>query len=238
MKEFHSQIFKEDFSIDDDIHITGTTTALGSLRAFSVTSDKELIVNSNLESTRGSIIANSSLEIGKDLISAKDIEVKGSCVVAGNIKCDKLIKGDKVQFNGSSLKANSIKARTITLGGNIKIQDCLNASESIWITINPRKTEVIINGMIRAPKVTILFFSFFSKLLLLPDILLNKLKKKTRLKRSYFLKNLNIQAQELIIQTLFPPERADIEFVDCNIDSQDIKFVQFKELKPNSYNEI
>jgi cytoskeletal protein CcmA (bactofilin family) len=222
MQEFHSQIFKDDFSIDDDIRISGTTSALGTLRAFSIRSEKELIVKSNLESTKGSISANSSLKIGKNLVSAKDILVGGSCIVAGNIE------GENILFNGPSLRANSIKARNITLYGNIDIQDDLIALESIWIPYNPRKTEVKIDGIIKAPKVTISFVGFFSKWLILPDFLLNKLKKKTRMKKGFLIKNLTIKAQELIVQTHYPPERVDIEFIDCDIDTPNIKFNQFK----------
>ncbi|MFX0085820.1 MAG: hypothetical protein ACFFAU_09105 [Candidatus Hodarchaeota archaeon] len=222
MQEFNSHIFNDDFSIADDIHISGTTSALGTLRAFSITSEKELIVNSNLESTKGSIRVNSSLKIGKNLISAKDIVVKGSCIVAGNIK------GDKIRFIGSSLKANSIKARTIALWGNIDIQNDLNASEYIWIPLNPRKTEVEIKGVIKAPKVTISFIGFFSKWLLLPDILFNKLNMKTRMKKAFLIKNLTIRAQELIIQTHYPSERVDVEFIDCDINTPNIIFEQFK----------
>ncbi len=221
MQEFNSHIFNDDFSIDDDIHISGTTSALGTLRAFSILSEKELIVNSNLESTKGSIKANSSLKIGKNLIAAKDIVVKGSCIVAGNIE------GDQFRFNGNSLKANSIKARNISLWGNIYIQNDLNASEYIWIPLNPRKTEVEIKGVINAPNVTIYFIGFFSKWLLLPDILLNKLNKKIRMKKTFQIKNLTIEAQELFIQTPYPSERADVEFIDCDIDTSNIIIKQF-----------
>jgi cytoskeletal protein CcmA (bactofilin family) len=231
MQEFQSRIFKDNFSIDDDMRISGTSSALGTLQAFSIVSEKELTVNSNLESTRGSIKAKSSLKIGKDLISAKDIEVRGSCIVAGNIE------GEKVRFYGSALKANSIKATTITLGGNIYIQDGLNALESIWIPLNPKRTEVKINGVIKAPEVTIAFVGFFSKWFLLPDILLNKLKKKTRLKKGFLIKNLSIKTQELIIQTYYPSERVDIEFIDCDIDAPNIEFVQVKNLDHLFFNE-
>ncbi|MFX1284461.1 MAG: hypothetical protein ACFFB5_12450 [Promethearchaeota archaeon] len=218
--KFHSQILKEDLILEDDLHITGVTTALGSIQVFSLISERALTVNEDLVTTRGSIYVNNSLKIGNDMISSENITVEGACEIKGNVR------GKVIRFNGKSVKVYSIEGKNIELWGDIKVERDINASESVWLPINPKKKGPSINGVINAPIVTISFLGFFTKWFLLPDIILNKLRIPTRMKKVFIIKNLSIEARKLVICTMYQPDRVDVQFIDSNIDADNIEFIQ------------
>lgn len=218
--KFHSKILKEDFILEDDLHITGETTAFGSIQVSSLISEKALTVNKGLITTRGSIIAKSTLKIGKDMISSENIAVEGACEIKGNVR------GERILFNGKSVKVCSIDGKNIELWGDIEVEKDINASESIWMLINPKRREPRINGVINAPIVTISFVGLFTKWFLLPGLILKKFRKQTRMKKVFMVKNLTIKAKELIIRSRYPPDRVDVQFIDSDIDVSTIEFVQ------------
>ena len=168
MIEFQSKTFNDDITINDDVHFTGSSTALGNMLAFSIISDKELNIAKNLTTTQGSVIARSSLIVGNDLISTKDIVVKGQCEVNNNII------GKRLSFFGPSLKAKSIKAKSIKVRGNISVQNDVTASETLDIEFNPRRFKINILGFIYSPKVTISFRGSFTKWFILSHTILKK----------------------------------------------------------------
>ncbi|UCG01069.1 MAG: hypothetical protein JSW11_15810 [Candidatus Heimdallarchaeota archaeon] len=217
--KFHSRILKEDFILEDNLHITGVTTALGSIQVFSLLSEKALTVNEDLVTTRGSIKAKSSLKIGNDLISSENITVEGACEIKGNVR------GKKICFNGKSLKVGSIEGKNIELWGDIAVEKNINASESIWIPIYPKKNSPRIIGVVNSPIVTISLVGLFTKWFLLPGTILHKLRMQTRMKKVLIVKNLSIQAKELVIRSNYPPDRVDVQFIDSNIDVSTIKFI-------------
>ncbi|MHA2248390.1 MAG: hypothetical protein ACXADY_25810 [Candidatus Hodarchaeales archaeon] len=218
--KFHSKILKEDYILEDDLYITGETTAFGSIQVFSLISERALTVNKNLVTTRGSINANNSLKIGNDLISAENITVEGPCEIKGDVR------GKKIRFKGNSVKVCSIEANSIEFWGDIEVENDINASESIWIPIHPKRKGPRINGLANAPIVTISFVGLFTKWFLLPDIILNRLRKQTRLKKVFIIKDLSIKANELVIRSRYPPDRMDVQFIDSNIDVSNIEYLQ------------
>ena len=220
MIEFQSKTFNDDITINDDVHFTGSSTALGNMLAFSIISDKELNIAKNLTSTQGSVIARSSLIVGNDLISTKDIVVKGQCVVNNNII------GKRLSFFGPSLKAKSIRAKSIKVRGNVSIHNDVTASETLDIELNPRRFKVNILGLIYSPKVNISFRGSFSKWFILSHTILKKFGKKTRRKRNFTIENLNIEAKELIILTYYPPEKVNVEYINSNINVLNIEIKQ------------
>lgn len=227
MIEIHSKTFNDDIEFNDDVHITGTINAMGNLTAYSIKSDEELTIAKNLESKQGSIIANSTLVIGHNLISAQDIVVNGDCKVNGDII------GKKIFLRGSIIKGTQLKGDLIKIRGKIRgkvsIQKDITATESIDIAINPKRSETNISGIIHAPNVIISFTGSFSKLLLLPDMILKKLGKKTQLKRDFYVKNLNIETEDLIIRTYYPPERINVDYTNSEIDARTIKIEQIQD---------
>ncbi len=215
--KIHSKIMKEDYILEDDLYITGETTAFGSIQVFSLISERALIVNENLVTTKGSIHAKNSLKIGNDIISAENITVEGPCEIKGNVR------GEKIRFNGKSVKVCSIEGKIIELWGDIEVENDINASDSIWIPINPKRKGPRINGLINAPRITISFVGLFTKWFLLPDIILNKLRKQIRMKKVFIIKNLSIKAK--VICSRYPPNRMDVH-IDSNIDVSNIEYIQ------------
>ncbi|MFX0210549.1 MAG: hypothetical protein ACFFDT_31505 [Candidatus Hodarchaeota archaeon] len=217
--KFYSGILKEDVILEDDLHITGETTAYGSIQAFSLLSEGALTVNEDLVTTRGSITAKNSLKIGKDMISAENITVEGVCEIKGNVQ------GKKIRFDGKSVKVHAIEGENVELRGDIEVETDLHASESISIPIHPKRKGPRINGVVSAPIVTIFFGSLFSKWFLLPDRILKTFRKQTRMKKGFLIKNLSVKARELVIRSRYPPDRVDVQFINSNIDVSNIKFI-------------
>ncbi|MFX0206216.1 MAG: hypothetical protein ACFFDT_09525 [Candidatus Hodarchaeota archaeon] len=218
--KFYSRILKEDFILEDNLHITGETTAYGSIQAFSLLSEGPLTVNEDLVTTRGSITAKNSLKIGQDIISAENITVEGVCEIKGNVR------GKKIRFNGKSTKVRAIEGENIELWGDIEVEMDLHASESISIPIHPKRKSPRITGVVNAPIVTIFYGGLFSKWVLLPDRILKKFRKQTRMKKILIIKDLSIKAKELVIRSRYPPDRVDVKFIDSNIDVSNINFIQ------------
>jgi cytoskeletal protein CcmA (bactofilin family) len=216
----YSGILKEDFILEDDLHITGETTAYGSIQAFSLLSEGPLTVNEDLVTTRGSITAKSALKIGKNVISAENITVEGVCEINGNVR------GKKIRFSGKSVKVCAIDGENIELWGDIEVEADLHASESISIPIHPKRRGPRINGVVNAPIVTIFYGGLFSKWVLLPDRILKRLRKQTRMKKVFLIKDLSIKAKELVIRSRYPSDRVDVKFIDSNIDVSNINFIQ------------
>ncbi|MFX0052065.1 MAG: hypothetical protein ACFFAJ_16465 [Candidatus Hodarchaeota archaeon] len=205
--------------MEDDLHITGETTADGSIQVFSLLSEGALTVNEDLVTTRGSITAKNSLKIGKDIISAENITVEGTCEIKGNVR------GKKIRFSGKSVKVHAIEGENIELWGDVEVETDLHASESISIPIHPKRKGPRITGVVNAPIVTIFYGGLFSKWFLLPDRILKKLRKQTRIKKVFLIKDLSIKARELVIRSRYPPDRVDVQFIDSNIDVSNINFI-------------
>lgn len=217
--KFHSKIFNEDLILEDDLHITGETTAHGSIQVFSLISERTLTVNEDLETTKGSVNANGSLKIGNNLISSENITVEGTCEIKGDVR------GKNISFTGKSVKAFTIEGKNIELWGDIEIEKDVTASESVGIAIHPKKKGPRIIGVVTAPIVTITFLGLFTKWFLLPGTILTKLGMQSRMKKVFIINNLSIQATELIIRSDYPPDRVDVQFIDSNLVVSNISYV-------------
>ena len=145
------------------------------------------------------------------------------------IEVNNNIIGKRLSFFGPSLKAKSIRAKSIKVRGNISIQNDVTASETLDIEFNPRRFKINILGFIYSPKVTISFRGSFTKWFILSHTILKKFGKKTRRKRNFTIENLNIEAKELIILTHYPPEKVNVEYINSNIN---VLNIEIKQLKP------
>ena len=117
LKEYSVTKFFAETEIQDDVTISGSSMAQESFLSFSLELKNDFFVNKDLKTTKGSINAKSCLQVGGNLISSGDITVQKSCQVGG------LITGNNLRFKGINLSAQSIKAETLRMQGNITIQN-------------------------------------------------------------------------------------------------------------------
>ncbi|MFX1507553.1 MAG: hypothetical protein ACFFDC_15825 [Promethearchaeota archaeon] len=167
--KFHSKILNDDLILEDDLHITGETTAHGSIQVFSLISEKTLTVSKDLETTKGPVIVKGSLKIGNDLVSSENITVEGTGEIKG------VVRGKNIFITGKSVKAYTVEGKNVELWGDIKVEKDVSASESVEITIHPKKKSPRITGEVTAPIVTITFVGLFTKWFLLPATILKNL---------------------------------------------------------------
>jgi hypothetical protein len=199
----------------DDLHFLGVTKVKGSLRGFSFQFEKELEVMTTLESTRGSIIAASSINIGRDMISKGDIMIKGTCEVAGQIT------GRNIRLTSDSVNVNSIIGQIVQIRGKITVSNGISASKAIYMRLNQKKDPVHIDGSLQAPKIVLFYGGFYTKLYKVPNAILGVLGKKRRVRRLLIIEDLSIKTDKLVIKTYYQPERVEVQYINCTIEAKE-----------------
>ncbi|MHA2327534.1 MAG: polymer-forming cytoskeletal protein, partial [Candidatus Hodarchaeales archaeon] len=198
MKEYDSNEFAEDAVIDEDIIIKGSVIARG-----------------NLKSHR--MIVSGALEVGKDLECSGNLTIKGKCHVKGTIKTTSL-------STTGSIEVTSIEAISVQLAGKIAIRSDITAVESIVIKIRPKRRNVIIIGLIKAPKVRLTFDMVYTKWSSVPGKLLSRLGLNRHYKKVITIENLNIETDKLVIESPYPVDMVECFHKDCEINARETEF--------------
>ena len=179
-----------------------------------------------MKTTKGFIDANANLQVGSNLISSGDIVVQKNCLVGGSIE------GQKIRLLGLNTSAKSIKADTIKLRGSITVENGINASQSISITLNPRRRKVIIGGIIEAPHIEIIFRGFFTKWSTLHESMFKIVGREVRTKKLFSIENLNIKTERLVIKTYYSPSRVEIDYSQSSVEAKEIEILKILEVFP------
>ncbi|MFX0016357.1 MAG: polymer-forming cytoskeletal protein [Promethearchaeota archaeon] len=193
MKEYNSIEFAEDAVINEDIIIKGSAIARGNLKS-------------------ALMIVSGALEVGKDLKCSDNLTVKGKCHVKG------LIKTKSLSTTGS-IEATSIEATIIQLAGKITIHSDVTALESIIIEIKPKKRNVVIKGLVKAPKVRLIFRMFYTEWSSVPGKIVSRFGLRRHYKRKIIIENLNIETDKLVIETPYPVDMIECFYTDCKINA-------------------
>ncbi|MHA2271991.1 MAG: hypothetical protein ACXACI_09030 [Candidatus Hodarchaeales archaeon] len=197
MKEYDSVEFHEDTVIAEDLLLKGSNKALKNLET------KSLTIKGNLE-------------VGHELRCEDDLSVDGSIVVGKQIRANRIkIKGE--------VKADAIHGKTIAIRGSITIQQDLQAKESINLLLQPKKKDCIIQGRIVAPTIVLEIGGSFTKWSLVGPKILKRLGKRSHFKKTFTITDLNIHGTKLVLISFYPPDRADFQFINCEINVEEIE---------------
>ncbi len=197
MKEYDSIEFHEDTVIAEDLLLKGSSKAL-----------------KNLETT--SLTIKGKLEVGHELRCEDDLSVDGSIVVGKTISANRIdIKGE--------VRADAIHGNTIAIRGKITIQQDLRAKESIDLVLQQKKRDCLIHGGIVAPNIVLKMGGSFTKWSLVGPKILKRLGKRSHFKKIFTIADLNIHGTKLILVSHYPPDRADFQFINCEINVEEIE---------------
>ncbi|MHA2333639.1 MAG: hypothetical protein ACXAEU_16565 [Candidatus Hodarchaeales archaeon] len=206
MKEYDSIEFAEDFVIDEDIIIKGSGIARGNLKC-------------------PMVIVSGDLEVGKNLECSGNLTVKGKCHVKDSIKASSL-------SSTGSIEATSIEALSVRLAGEVTIRSDITALESISIVIMSKKGNVIITGVIKAPKVKLIIGGSYTEWSTVPGKILSRLGLKRHYKREITIENLRIETDKLEIESFYPANMVEYFYKDCKINAHEIELTRCSDIKP------
>ncbi|MFW9997186.1 MAG: polymer-forming cytoskeletal protein [Candidatus Odinarchaeota archaeon] len=199
MKEYESIEFAEDTDLRANVVIKGSGKALGNLKVSSM-------------SVTGSLV------VEKDLECLNELRISGSCFVKGNIKADSIV-------NTGTLEVTGIKAAFIGLEGNVTVNADITAEKSISIILSPKRKNLTVTGLIKAPEVTLRSAVFYTKWSSVPGKLLGRLGKKRRYKRELVIENLRIETDKLVLDSPYPVDMVEYHYVNCDIYARETELV-------------
>jgi cytoskeletal protein CcmA (bactofilin family) len=197
MKEYDSVEFHEDIVIAEDVLLKGSSKALKNLET------KSLTIKGNLE-------------VGHELRCGEDLSVDGSIVVG------KQIRANRIEIKGK-VRADAIHGTSIAIKGKITVQQDLQAEESINLLLQPKKEDCIIHGRIVAPNIILEIGGSFTKWSLVGPRILKRLGKRSHFKKIFTITGLSIHGTKLILTSFYPPDRADFQFINCEINVEEIE---------------